>query len=98
MIEAKEPLEVVLDYAKRQRVHCESQMEFPEYNKNKYSKDGRYTDEQMSGYYVGKIQGNISIIQMIEDILKEKATTEAQRLSNIFVKRESPNQNKTSND
>jgi hypothetical protein len=55
----------LLEYTKNQAEHCELMAN--QYKVDTYSKDGKMTDEQMSGYYQGRGEANHAIKTFIED-------------------------------
>ena len=68
----KKELRKILGYAKRQKDYCYKKVDDnPEFKTSEYSKDGKYTNEQMSGYYQGRGEANWAVIHLIEGILKE---------------------------
>lgn len=50
----------IKQYISDQIEYCKEQQQI--YDASKYAKDGHYTDEQMTGYYVGRIEANTAIL------------------------------------
>ena len=66
----KKTLSTFLGYMERQRDYCNRQSKLREYTPEQYIKDGKYSDEQMSGYYIGRGEANWIAIYQIEDMLQ----------------------------
>ena len=54
------------EYIDNQVSHCEHHRKNPEYNVDKYAKGSTMTPEQMSGYYQGRLEADLSILQHFE--------------------------------
>lgn len=71
-------LEKAKEFLERQIYYCECKQKT--YKVGNYSKDNRMTNEQMSGYYQGRLEANCMALELLTEFAQQNTTDNEKKL------------------